>query len=353
MKILFIASIATKHNHFDGERNKSKDVLNALQAHYKVKAVNLSSKFSRIPAILLFIFYALLWKPQKVLICKSPKGASIITNILKKIGYNLNNVIVYSIGLGLEGQFDKLTKDKEIFSKVGILIVENSAAADSFKKHGCKNICCFPCIKRIYDLPSDGPFKEKQTLKSIFFARLAEDKGVFLAIDAIIGVNKGCAIPKFTLDIAGKPANKEIENKIQTIVNQYNFIKYLGTTFTITGRDSYIRLQKYDLNIFPSWYNHECAPGSVVDMFIAGVPTLSSPFRGSKVMLSDKCAYFAKTKNLQDNIEKLEDIYKNQEILYKKRSACRDRKSKYSYDAFILFFDGIIKSGNESIRSNK
>lgn len=343
MKILFIASIATKNNHFDGERNKSKDVLNALQGHYKIKSVNLSSKLFRIPSILLFILYVLFWHPKKVFICKSPKGASLIANILKRIGYDLNDVIIYSIGLGLEGQFDKLTKDKEIFSKVGILIVENSAAADSFKKHGCNNIRCFPCIKRIYELPKDIPFKEKQTLKSIFFARLVEDKGVFLAVDAIIEVNKDLAIPKFTLDIAGKPANKEIENRLQGIAKKYSFINYLGTTFTITGKDSYLRLQKYDLNIFPSWYNHECAPGSVVDMFIAGVPTLSSQFSGSKVMLSEKCAYFAKTKSLQDNIEKLEYIYKNQRELYEKRSACRDRKYEYSYDSFIKFFDGIIK----------
>ena len=50
----------------------------------------------------------------------------------------------------------------------------------------------------------------------------------------------------------------------------------------IEGIDSYYRLQQYDLHVFPSRFVFECAPGSIMDMFIAGVPSLSSTFKSAE-----------------------------------------------------------------------
>lgn len=353
MKILFLASIATKNNHYDGEVNKSKDVMGALKTKYDVKSVNLIHRYRKIPGYLFFVkiiqafkmmwfsLLAFFWKPDYVFIAKAPSGAAMAIRFLKLVHYDFGKIIVYVYGLGLDKEYSELVKNKDDFKLVSHLVVENEAAAESFEKIGCRNLSSFPCLKKVYELPDDPPFEEKDTLKAIFFARLVEEKGLFLAIEAVKKVNGDSPIKKYTLDIAG-PADKETEKRILVSIDGYSEFRYFGKEFTITGIESYKRLQGYDLNVFPTWYHHECAPGSVVDMFIAGVPTVSSIFPGCYKMMDDSSSYFVRKKNLDDLVSRLEEIYENQRDLYAKRSKCREAASLYSYERFLEFFDMLI-----------
>ena len=354
MKILFLAAIATKRNHFDGEVNKSKDIYEALKTKYKVKSVNFIHRYRKIPGyrwfvkftqvfkMLWFALLVALWNPDYVFIAKAPYGAAMAIRFLKMVHYDFKKTIVYVYGLGLDEAYLELVKNKEDFKLVSHLIVENEAAAESFEKFECKNLSYFPCIKKVYELPADQPFKEKETLSAIFFARLIEEKGLFLAIDAVKLVNGDSPAKKYTLDIAG-PADKETEKRILDSIKGHSEFHYYGKEFTITGIESYKRLQNYDLNVFPSWYHHECAPGSVVDMFIAGVPTVSSTFPGCYKMMDESSSYFVRQKNLYDLVARLEEIYTNQKEVYAKRSKCREASKLYSYDAFLKFFAGLTE----------
>ena len=344
MKIVYLASIATKHRHFDGERNKSADILKALRTKYKhVKAFNLSNRFFQPIVMVMWFLHILFWKPDYVFIAKSPSGAGRALTYLKSIKFDMKKVIVYSYGLGIEGDFRRYIKDPTVFKEAGLLIVENKYSMKSFQRYGCERFVMFPCLKPAYPLPPDKPYSEKKTLKSLFFARVTEDKGVFIAIDSVIKVNEQAGFVKYTLDIAGKAKDKDVEKRIKALAEKYDYIHYLGTSFTITGRDSYLRLMTYDLNVFPSYYEHECAPGSVVDMFISGVPTLSSEFDGSHLMLGDDCAYFAPQRDLEANVSSLIWIYDNQRDLYLKREACRKRAPLYSYDNFLNAFEAALE----------
>lgn len=343
MKIVYLASIATKRQHFDGERNKSLDVLKALKTKYKrVKSFNLGNRYLQPFVMALWFLWIIFWKPDCVFIAKSPSGAGRALAYLRRLKFDMRKVVIYSYGLGIDGGFQRYIKDTSIFKEAGLIIAENTYSRESFEKHGCERLATFPCLKPSYTLPADGPFCQKKTLKSLFFARLTEDKGLFIAIESVIEVNERAGFEKFTLDIAGKPKDKETEDKIKSFSNKYGYIRYLGTSFTITGRESYLRLMTYDLNIFPSYYEHECAPGSVVDMFIAGIPTLSSDFDGSHIMLGDDCAYFAPQRDLDANIRVLETIYDHQEELHSKRESCRKRAPIYSYEEFLKVFDSAV-----------
>lgn len=343
MRILFLASIATKRNHFNGEVNKSKDLLDAMKLYYKLKACNLTNQFTRLFSITRFLLLAKFWNPDFVFIGKSPFGAAVALKLLRTFKFPLNNVVVYSYGRGLEGYYQDKIHNIDDFSKVKCLIVENKAAAESFEKFGCTNIATFPCVKKTYELLPKTFQGAKETLKAIFFARVTVDKGVLMAIEAVQSINKRAGFAKFSLTISGSCVDKALMEKILTICNADPNIKFIGTSLSITGYKSYVELSEFDLNVFPTMFFHECAPGSVVDMFIAGVPTASSDFQGYQYMLNDEFAYIFKQGSLESLICCLESIYRDQEKLFKKRSLCFEQANKYSYQSFLNFFKKITE----------
>jgi glycosyltransferase involved in cell wall biosynthesis len=333
MKILYIASIATKHRHFDGERNKSKSVKDCLVSLGKIKTVNLSIKSLQPFSMLRFVALVCFWRPNYVFISKAPSGGSLILSILQDIHFNMKKTIFYSFGRGLYNFGEKI--NPQVLSKVGTLICETPEVASDFLAVGCKRVLPYPCIKKYYQIPQPSIFCQKKILNLIFWARVTEDKGVFDAIDSVIRLNK--IEKRFTLSIAGGEASTETIRKIKGICKNYPDIIYYGTSFTITGVNTYYRLSKYDLNIFPTHFYHECVPGSVVDNLIAGVPTLSTKFNSYEDMLKPSFAYFLDDTKVETIDRALSDIYNNQKELFQKRNPATIFAKQYSYDAFLDF----------------
>ena len=348
MKILFLASIATKRKHFDGERNKSLAIANSLKRKNEVICYNLNGRFRRPLSMLRFLFRARFGHYDLILVCKSPTGCSTAYKALRRLNVKTDKLVLYPYGRGLEGKFqsDPNIARKvlpEAFLNAKALIVENGRSKQSYAELGCKNIFFVPVVKKIFDIPESKAFREQQTLHAIFWARIAAAKGVLDAIEAVQRINAGLPIPKYTLDIAGGDPEADVEEKIKRVVNEDHNIVYYGTSFTVQGEETYHRLQDYDLHVFPSYYNHECAPGSVVDMFIAGVPTLSSTFPGYEAMMNNDNSYFAPAQNVDALVERLNYIHDHQEELYQKRRLCRLEAPKYSEDAFLDVFEQIVK----------
>ena len=127
---------------------------------------------------------------------------------------------------------------------------------------------------------------------------------------------------------------------------KYSFITYFGKTFHISGIESYERLQQYDLYTFPSHFFQECAPGSILDMFIAGVPTLSSLFPNALNVMNERNSYFFEFKNFDDLVAKLDYIYVHKEELNAKRIESNKEAHKYFPATFIKFVEDLLNKEN-------
>ena len=110
----------------------------------------------------------------------------------------------------------------------------------------------------------------------------------------------------------------------------------------ITGVESYKMLQKYDIHVFPSHFKQECAPGAILDMFVAGVPTLSSKYSSYKNLLNEDNSYLFEQCNNNDLEEKLLYIYENgYKELNKKRFLSFKERLKYTDNAFIQLLEKV------------
>lgn len=339
-KMLFIGSLPTKKVHFNGETNKTGDIYKIFKKTglFKISTINLT-EFKLIRTIKM-IFLSMIKKYDCIFISKCITGGSLSAHLILKYAKkaNKNNIYVYWIGNGTNG-LNINNKHMQSLKKVKCVILESEQVKEENKALGLENTVILPCVKPNYDLEvSSKDYSKERTLKCIYFSRICEEKGLMDAIVAIEKANQELGKKAFTLDIAGSPTSEKafaFEKVMVEYIKGKDEFTYYGKNFCINGISSYERLQQYDLHLFPSKFLQECVPGSIVDMFIAGVPTLASTFPNVKNILNGDNAFFFKQNDVEDLIKQLVYIYKHTELLPQKRIAAFKEQSKYNETNFL------------------
>lgn len=346
-KVLFIASLPTKKFNFDGERNKSRDILSALKNtnKFKISIINLSkNKYFQVFKMMFLHFFK---RYDYIFISKCIVGGSFALHLLNKIRKN-SNVYFYIIGNGYLG-FEEKTIYFDDIKQCKQIIVESDEVLKSIKEKGIdeKTLSIFPCLKPSYPIEVlEKEYKPNQPLKLLYFSRINPDKGLGDLIDVVIKINSAYRSPIFYLDISGgvsnEPGIKEFNEMVIEKCKKYDFLNYLGMTLRIDGINSYLRIQEYDLHVFPSRFIQECAPGAILDMFVAGIPTLSSKYPSYKTLLNEENSFLFKQNDLNDLEDKLLFIYNNgYKLLNEKRVLSHKEYLKYTDKAFISFLEAI------------
>ena len=344
-KILFIASLPTKKFNFDGERNKSRDILNALKQtdKYRFSVIDLSKNkiFQMIKLVILHLFK----KYNYIFVSKCIVGGSLALHIINKINKHEKKYF-YIVGNGDYG-----LKDKHIYYEdikiCDHIIIESEEVKQSFiNLFDLDKMHIFPCLKPYYELDVvTKDYKPNQPLKLIYFSRINPDKGLGDLLEVVIKINSKFEKPILYLDVSGgvsnEPGIKEFNEKVKKICESHSYLNYLGMSLRINGIESYKQLQNYDLHVFPSRFKQECAPGSILDMFLAGVPTLSAKFPSYSGLLSENDSFLFEQNNLDDLETKLIYVYNNSYLLNDKRINSHSEYYKYTDKAFISFLKGI------------
>lgn len=342
-RLLFVASLPKNGHGFDGETNKSQTIYNCLKdvGQYRIDVVDYTKNkyFQTIRLIFLSFFR----KYDLTFISKCIVGGSIALHQVVTFGRksNRHNIVFYVIGNGYKG-FEKKKMNLADIKQCRKVILESEKVIAQMKSIGIETDLIFPCIKEEFSYPFlPKTYDANDVLDVLYFSRIHEKKGVLDAIQAIINVNERLKRTAYKLTVSGgksfEPEYQECEDKIKSIAKCHPEIIYVGTDLNLKNADSYLEIQKYDLHIFPSRFDQECAPGSIIDMFIAGVPTLSSDFESAKCIMSDKNSYFFKMNDTNDLEEKLIYIFNHKDELAEKRLASYKEKEKYTTSAFVSF----------------
>lgn len=338
-KILFIGSLITKQEKYDGERIKTSLILDSFKKCAEVTVINLSKNkvFSTLNIFLKALFGKK--KYEYIVISKDSHGANIIEKILKLTRFPSNRVVYFEIGPFLYDRILSGSIKKETFINNKLIVVETNSMKEELMSLGFEKISVFPNFKPICRINFNEQKYPKEVLKLVFLSRIEEPKGIYDLIDCLSVLNKEKI--RFTLDIFGRPQNKDDEDKILQLANQYSYINYLGM-LEVGSKDSYERLSNYDLHVFPTKYK-EGFPGTLIDFFIAGVPTLSSRFARAHEILTDKDSIIYEQGNNDELFKKLDDIYYNQEKLIELRKNSFARREQYSVESFEEYLKELIR----------
>ena len=338
--MLFIGSLPSKKIHFNGETNKTGDIFKLFKKTNALKITKIDLTHFKLLRTIKMIICSILFKYDSVFVSKCVIGGCLAIHLIKKFGRKSNkeNICFYWIGNGIHGFEDK----KIYLSDLHIckyLIFESQEVYEDFKHLNFANYVIVPCVKPSYELSyTEKNYNGVKTLKCIYFSRIAEQKGLMDAIIAVEKANELLGKKAFTLDIAGAPTSDEacvFEQKVLEHIKDKPEFTYFGRTFCVTGIETYERLQQYDLHLFPSHFKQECVPGSIVDMFIAGIPTLSSSFPNVKNLLSSEDSYIFEQENIKDFVEKLVYVYKHKDELNLKRRKSFALRIKYDENHFL------------------
>ena len=336
-KILFIASLNTKKDRYDGERIKSTLMYDSLKKLFSVDVINLSVHkiFNTFRIILVGLFSRK--KYDSLVVSKDPHGANIIIKLLRLTKYPLDKIIYFEIGPFLYDRIINGSIKKENFKDIKIIVETNSMKAE-LESLGVRVFNIFPNFKSKFDVPFLEQKYPKKTLKLVFFSRIDEMKGIYDLMEAVSQINKERV--RFTLDIFGLISINYDEKRFKDLLSSNKEIRYFGKLNLVESKD-YSLLSKYDLHVFPTKYS-EGFPGTLIDFFIAGVPTLSSNFARAYDILSDSNSFFFERGSVDDLKRMLLYIYDNQEELIQKRVESFKMRDNYTTDKFEEYCKNII-----------
>lgn len=338
-RILFIASLNTKENRFDGERIKSTFIYESMQKQYnQIDLINLSKNKYLQTLKLIFVSLFKKKKYDRIYVSKDPRGGTIIEKILHMCGVKGEKIYYFEIGpllydLVLSGKIKK-----KWFDDNKIIVVETLSMKNDLEKLGFNNVRVFPNFKPKPNVALNDKKYPKSILKLIYFSRIEEKKGIYDLITAVKKINS--VKPCFSLDIYGMFNFPEDEEKVTDICLKDEFISYKGK-MDLSVPGSYEILEDYDLHVFPTHYG-EGFPGSLIDFFFVGVPTVSANFARCPDILSDEDSFIYKQGDIDDLIKTLNFVYENQNEILEKRKKTHDKSNMYTIEAFDTFMEELV-----------
>ncbi len=338
-KMLFISCLNTSKEKFDGERIKCTLIYESLRKFADLSLINLSGH--KIINTLSIFFKALFGrrKYKYIVISKDAHGANIIQKVLRLARYPSNRVVYFEIGPFLYDRILNGSIKKETFIKDKLIVVETSSMKEELQSLGFERISVFPNFKPICRIDFNEQHYPKDVLKLVYLSRIEEPKGIYDLIDCLVELNQEKT--RFVLDVFGRPQNKDEEAKIKELSDKYDFINFQGM-MEVGSKESYENLSKYDLHVFPTKYR-EGFPGSIIDFFIAGVPTLSASFARAHEVLSENDSIIYEQGNNNDLMNNLEFIYNNQTKLVDLRKNSFERREQYSVESFEKYLKELIE----------
>lgn len=108
-----------------------------------------------------------------------------------------------------------------------------------------------------FDEDSHESFSIKQGITFGYLSNITFEKGIKLAVESVIELNRTQTEEKICLKVAGPFMNQEVENYVLTQEKENEAISYIGPLY---GNEKTNFYQSIDIFIFPSNYKNEAEP---------------------------------------------------------------------------------------------
>lgn len=231
---------------------------------------------------------------------------------------------------------------KFIYNKFLFLNIEGKRSADALVKLGLTRVLPFPNFKKMYDVKVHDRFVSLDGIKSLkilFLARVCEDKGIDIAVEAIEMVNRSMSVNMvIELDIYGK-VDDAYEVEFYKKLRNTNYINYKGL-MDLSSIEGYNKLvnEGYYLMIFPTKYIGEGFAGTFLDSMILGLPVVASDWNlNSEVIVNNSHGLIMDENNPESLMESIVTL-----IVYledRNRMARQQYARKHLYDVDLIMSD--------------
>lgn len=324
----------------DGQTVKTIALYDALKNNYSddFEIEKVDTWFvKRKPLYFFFKLWVCMFKSSRIIVIVSNNGRRILFPILY-LGTKILHVKVFHYAIG--GRLADEITDHPLYKKYVAAFsgnwMESKSQVQRLRGMGVLNAEYIPNFKKLVLSSEDTEIEkvlEEYSLNCCTFSRVMREKGISDAIDAIVELNKRYGKDVVKLDIYGSvhpDYMNEFESKVQ--INR-TFIEYKGV---IAPDQSTAVISHYDLLLFPTHYNREGIPGTIIDAFASGVPALAREWQyGKEMIVHGENGFLYPHNNPEQLVDWIDYCLNNKDLLKAMRSRCLESAKDYS-EEFVL-----------------
>lgn len=330
---------------FDGQTIKTKVVANQIKKWFGEKQVCLHDTHGGIRFLLMspFVTFKQLLEAENIIIMPGENGLRIIPLLLTFFNVLFSRKLYYVVIGGWLSTFAQ--KHKHIakqLKKFEAIYVETERLKKSLEDIGFCNIRIMPNAKELHILTEDDIQDNGSCAPYRFciFSRIIESKGIKDAIDAIEMVNRNNGETIALLDIYGHIEEVEWFNELESHFPDY--IKYCGK---VPFSQSVETIKGYYALLFPTYYEGECFPGTLIDAMAAGVPVIASDWHDNpSIVINGVTGLVYETRNVEKLAEFIKKMIDSPKLNREMRLASIKQAEKYlPVNAFDVLKSDLMK----------
>ena len=231
------------------------------------------------------------------------------------------------------------------------LYVETAAMADSLSGLGLHNVSVLPNFRKFDRALKWNYAPTTVPLKLVFYSRVMQEKGVGEALAAVQVLNaQDTTQPRVVLDVFG-PVSAAYRADFERILSQAQHVRYRGVL--APGKACEV-LQKYDLMLFPTYYEGEGFPGAVLEAFIAGVPVLASDWKYNREIVDvGRTGVLCRVHSVEDIAAHVETFIAHPSRIMPMRQHCIEKAHNYHVEQAVDKLLGIVGANGSGVNAEK
>ena len=332
---------------YDGQTIRTRLLLSEFEKTnlFNIHLVDTSIAYKHRMIFLFKLFFnCILYK--RVFLITSDRGTHFIFKFFRFIRIFRRNFIFNSV-VGGSFHKNKSKKDIVISSKFIVNWVQTEKLKNELVSLSIKNAEVIPNYRNNEPIFNLGfKLNEGDTFDFCMFSRVSEDKGMTDAIDTIKKINFDFGKKIAHLHIYGRieePYKEKFDNLIK---ENSKFVTYYGAIDQSLAPNE---LKKYFCLLFPTYWEGEGFPGTVLDAFFAGIPVIASDWNcNSEVVENEINGYIYPNDKMGSLYDAIKYAIENKDEFVAMRKKCNEAAFIYKCKNQIYkMTDLMIKSNKE------
>lgn len=286
-KVAIIGHFGGSEKFLDGQTVKTKILYNELSVHtnWCIKKIDTYYRTKNPVKLLLQTIFTLI-STKNIIVLLSGNGMKFYFPLLNFAGRVFKARVYHDvIGGNLDSYIKQNLKFVKYLNGFSVNWVETRQLKNRIEDYGIKNCEVIPNFKHLNILPeSELCLEENKPLRFCTFSRVMKEKGIEDAIMAVEMINSRAGETVCTLDIYGQ-IDSGYERQFSLVMsNAAAYISYKGV---VPFDKSVEAIKDYDVLLFPTYWDGEGFPGTIVDAYSAGLPVIATNWNCNSELVKD------------------------------------------------------------------
>lgn len=265
---------------------------------------------------------------EKIIILLSGNGMKIYFPMMYYAKKVLGKKIYHDvIGGNLASYVERYPKYAKYLDSFDGNWVEFSKMKKELESLGIHNCVVIPNFKRLNTGEAKTSITETGENSFCMFSRVTEEKGVTDAIEAVCEYNRQHKT-QIVLNIWG-PVDEKYREKFNDLLKKAGkSVNYLGC---VDYSESVKVLTDHLALIFPTHWDGEGFPGTIVDAYTAGVPVIASDWNANAELVENfQTGWVYPNEKINDLYDSIRWAMKNKEEMIAMRENCQKKAMNYT-----------------------